>query len=301
MLGKNLELSVQDSHDTTPANAVSAFRKLSLDGGIHYLIGPTWTVGGMPLAPLAARKKGLIMTSPSVGIRDFNETADNILNIWPHDEIATRKLAEYAILQDWKKAAIFGSEDPWVKTQSDTFEEEFTRRGGSITTRIESLPGTRELKSEALRVKKSNPDVVFFSNYQVDVFARELRNLKYSGEKLAILMEKERVKSADGALEDTVFALYDEPHKAFKDAFISRFKVDPGITADTAYDIVKLYAVAMEKAETTDVQKVLPELLAVKDYQGASGTFSINSKGAVDKKPVLWTVKGLDYIKVNSQ
>lgn len=231
ILGRKLELIIHDSHDTTPSNTVTALRELLIDKDIKYIIGPTWTAGGMPIAPIIAKRKDLIVTSPSVGVKDFNETASNILNIWPHDEIATRKLAQYAISKGWKKAAIFGSEDPWVKTQSNTFQEEFTKLGGSITAR-----------------------------------------------------------------EEPLFALYEDPAKDFKESFQNKFQNDPGITADTSYDIVMLYAQAIQDTGSTDTTKTLQYLLSsVKNFRGASGSFSINQEGAVDKKPVLWIVKGLDY------
>lgn len=296
VLGKQIELVVEDSHDTTPADAVSAFKKIILDGDVKYLVGPTWTVGGMPIAPIAKQHSDLILTSPSVGIRDFNETASNILNIWPHDEIATRRLAQYAREQNWKTAAIFGSQDPWVRTQSDTFKEEFEKLGGKIVSRVEPLPGSRDLRSEALQIKRSNPDVVFFSNYQVDVFAKEMAKLQFSRPKLAILMEKDRVKAAKGTLEGTVFALYEDPPQQFKSRFQEKFGAQPGITADTSYDIIMLYAKAMRESGSTETSKTLPLLLSVKDYHGASGVFSINEKGAVNKAPVLWKVSGLEYV-----
>lgn len=299
VLGKKLELVVHDSHDTTPSDSVTAFRKL-LTKNVKYVIGPTWTVGGMPVAPIAAKQKDLIVTSPSVGVRDFNESSINILNVWPHDEIATRKLAHYAYSKGWRRAAIFGSQDPWVKTQSDTFEEEFEILGGHVVKRVEPLPGSRELKAEALQIKSSKPDVVFYSNYQVDVFSKELDKIGFSPPKLAILMEKERVKAAQGALEGTVFALYDEPRDDFKEAFIAKFGDEPGITADTAYDVLFLYAKAIEDAGSSSPKEALDQLLNVKDFKGASGTFSINGVGAVNKQPVLWIVRGLEYVKLGS-
>ncbi len=298
VLGKQIELVVQDTKDTSPAATVAAFQKLLRETDLHYIVGPTWTVGGMAAAPILAEKKDLVVISPSVGVRDFNETSSNLLNIWPHDEIATRKLAQYAWSKGWKKAAIFGSEDPWVRTQSDTFEEEFKKLGGSISKRVEPLPSSRELKAEALQIKASQPDVVFFSNYQTDVFAGELRALNFSAPQLAILMEKERVQAAAGALEGAVFALYEAPAEDFQNAFREMFGSDPGISADTSYDALKLFGAALQVVGDKDPEKVREQLLSVEDFKGASGTFSINDMGAVDKKPVLWRVKGLEYEKL---
>lgn len=300
VLGRRVELVVQDSRDTVPASSVSAFHKLAMDPDTHFIIGPTWTVGGMPVAPLAARRTDLIMISPSVGVKEFNETADNIFNDWPHDEIATRALAQYAAGRGWKKAAIFGSQDPFYMTQTRIFEEEFARLGGSVAEKVEPLPESRELKTEALRVKQCNPDFVILTNYQADVIALELRRIDFRAPMLAVQMEKKRVADAQGALEGTIFAMYEKPEAGFSKHFKERFGEEPGISADTAYDALMLFARTAQQAKSTDPGKVKQSLLAVRNYQGASGTFSIDDKGAVDKKPVLWRVRGLDYERVSS-
>ncbi len=298
ILGRRVELVVQDSKDTIPSSSVTAFRALMLDPDIQYIVGPTWTVGGMPVAPLAAKRKDIVMMSPSVGVKEFNETASNLFNDWPHDEVATRALARYAAKKGWKKAAIFGSQDPFYMTQTRIFEEEFRVLGGNVAEKVEPLPDSRELKMEALRIKKSQPDFVIFTNYQADFIAKELHRAGFSTPMLAVQMEKDRVKAADGALEGVVFAMYDKPDKDFTKKFKARFQAEPGISADTAYDAVMLFASAIEKAKTTSTEKTVPILLGTKNFRGASGTFSIDEKGAVDKKPVLWQVKGLDYERV---
>lgn len=298
ILGRPVTLVVQDSRDTTPAASVSAFQQLSLDKEITYLVGPTWTVGGMPLAPLIAKRADLNVMSPSLGVKEFNESSENIFNDWPHDEVATRAMASYAVAKGWKKGAIFGSQDPFYQTQTKIFQEEFAKLGGQVTALVEPLPDSRQLKTEALKIKSANPDFVIMTNYQADVIAKELRGIGYAGPVLAIQMEKDRVKQANGALEGVVFAMYDLPKADFTEHFRARFHIAPGISADTAYDAVMLYASAAKQAQGFDPVKIRTVLHETRNFQGASGMFSIDAKGAVDKKPVLWRVKGLDYEKV---
>ena len=121
LLGRPIEVAVQDSRDTVPSYSVTAFQKMAQEPELHFIVGPTWTAGGMPIAPLIARKPDLIVISPSVGVKEFNETADNIFNVWPHDEAATRAMARYAANKGWKKAAVFGSEDPFLHHSNQDF------------------------------------------------------------------------------------------------------------------------------------------------------------------------------------
>lgn len=299
ILGKRLEVTYDDSHDTVPSDTVSAYQRLTTNKNINFILGPTWTIAGMSIAPQIAGNKNIVVISPSVGVKDFNESSDNIFNTWPHDEKATRELARYGFRQGWKSVAILGSKDPWVETQSNIFAEEFESFGGRISVKLEPLPSSRDLRSEALKIKASNPDAVFFSNYQVDVIARQLAEIKFNKPKIAILMEKDRVKAAAGALEDSVFALYEKPSAEFVASFSQKFGKQPGITADTAYDALMVLAQAIKTAESFDTEKVIVALKNLRNYKGTSGTFSFNEKGSVDKAPVLWRVKGLDYAKLS--
>lgn len=298
VLGQQISAVFEDSQDTNPSRTVSAFQQLITNKKINFIVGPNWTVGGMSVAPLIARNKNLIVISPSVGVRDFNETSDNIFNTWPHDEKATRALARYAMKNSWKTAAIFGSQDPWVETQSKIFKEEYTNLGGAITAEASPLPSSRELHTEALKIKNSKPDVVFFANYQADVIAKEFSALGFSAPKLSILMEKERVKAAQGALEGTVFALYEAPSQAFSKAFQAKFKAAPGITADTAYDALMILVEGIKQANSLDLERVKEKMHHLAQFPGASGTFSVDETGGVDKMPVLCKVEGEEYVRL---
>jgi branched-chain amino acid transport system substrate-binding protein len=108
ILGRQIELVVQDTREMdSPANAVSAYRQLRLDSDIELFVGPSWTVGGLPVAPIAARDNVVVM-APSIGLEGFNEASDNLFNLWPHDSVATKALAQYAIDHGWKGVYAFG-------------------------------------------------------------------------------------------------------------------------------------------------------------------------------------------------
>jgi len=301
ILGREVALTLQDSGDTIPRQTVAAYQKLQQQEKFPLIIGPTWTIGGLSVAALMKNKPETIVISPSVGVREFNETASHMFNTWQHDEVATRKLAEYAIEKGWKKIAILSAQDPWVTAQTQIFQEEFTSRGGLITVNFNPLPSTRDLRTEALQIKQSKPDAVFISNYQSDIIAKELKNIKASLPMLLILMEKHRVLSANGALEGAIFGLYENPREEFVNAFKERFNAEPGISADTAYDAVMLYAKAVEMAQTLEAAVVQRALSEIRDFQGASGTFSMNAQGAVTKLPVLWRISGDKYERVLSE
>ena len=97
ILGKKLALKFEDTKEMGgPGSVISAFQNLVLDPKIRYIIGPTWTVGGLPLAPILAKKPEVIAISPSLGVATYNEASDTVFNTWPHDDASTEALAKYA-------------------------------------------------------------------------------------------------------------------------------------------------------------------------------------------------------------
>lgn len=294
VLGRQLEAVVQNSNEMTVAQAVSGYQQM-VTQGIPYIIGPSWTPAGLAIAPIAA-KDSVIITSPSLGVKEFNETADNIFNLWPHDEIATRRLAQFAIGKGWKQAALFSSTQAWDQTQGNIFADEFKRLGGIITIRVEPHENTRDLRTEAVKIKNSNPDVIMYTNFtHLGLAAKELKRLGYSGHTLSILMDKNRVEVAEGGLEGTIYAQYPESSKTFREAFERKYKKQPDTTSDTAYDVVYFYARGMSGAGTTDIAELKKQLNALKEFSGASGNFAFDGKGGVKKEPVLWVVKGGEF------
>lgn len=294
VLGRQLEVVVQNSNEMTVAQAVSGYQQM-VTQGIRYLIGPSWTPAGLAIAPIVA-KDSVIITSPSLGVKEFNEAADNIFNLWPHDEIATRQLAQFAIQKGWKRAALFSSTQAWDQTQGNIFADEFKKLGGVITIQVEPHENTRDLRTEAIKIKTSNPDVVMYTNFtHLGLAAKELKRLGYSGHTLSILMDKNRVEVAENGLEGTIYAQYPESSKTFREAFERKYKKQPDTTSDTAYDVVYFYAKGMKEAKTTDVAKVKSQLNTLKDFSGASGTFTFDGKGGVEKEPVLWIVKDGEF------
>lgn len=292
VLGRKIELVVEDTREAeSAANSVAGYQKLALDKDIQYIIGPTWTIGGLGIAPIVAKRKDLIMVSPSLGVADFNEAGDHLFNIWPHDSYSTEGLAAYAMNHGWKTAAVLSNQGPWESVQAKVFADAFKKLGGQVVAYEEPLASVMDLKAEALRIKSKNPQVVFMSNYtQMDSAARDLRNMHFNGQIMSILMDETRIKNADGALEGALFARYADATKSFAENYERAFQQKPGIASDTGYDALKLFASAVEGAKSFDVSVVKKTISSTK-LAGAGGEIVFDGKGGVVKHPEFWVVK----------
>jgi len=80
--------------------------------------------------------------------------------------------------------------------------------------------------------------------------------------------------------------------KAFLDAYKAKFNSDPLIYAPFTYDAANLLINAMQKADSVDPAKYLPEL-AKSSYQGATGKIEFDAKGdRKDAEMTIFTLKG---------
>ena len=299
VLGRRIKLVPEDSADSVSgAKAVLAFEHLRLDPEIRYLIGPSWTPGGLALAPVISKLPEYVITSPSLGVRSFHEAGKNIFNTRGVDETPTRMAARAAYESGWRKAAIFSSQQPWELLQGEYFEDEFTKLGGKIVAKVEPVPSATSITTEALKIAASKPDGVFFSNVvQLAVAAKELRKIRFNAPKFAAFLDSTRLAEADGALEGVNYYSFAVPTPAFAAKYEARFHRKPEIPAAAAYDAVFAYAKGIESAKTFD-PPVVEEQIVKLDFEGASGRVRFDPEGCVQKDINLWRVENGEFKKL---
>lgn len=292
VLGKLIEIIYEDTNEATGGfKAVTAFQKLKSQGNVNFFIGPTWTPGGLAVAPVAGKMKDVLMISPSLGVAQFNESAPNLFNTMPHSETSTRAVAKLMIQSKINKAAIFSSEQPWESLQAKVFREEFTRLGGEIVSEQSPNPDAADLRTESLKIASAKPQAVFLANLnQAGLASRQLRMLGFQGSLYAALLDQTRIDISQGTLEGAISAQYPEGNEDFVKQYVQKFGKKPNASADTAHDALIALSKALEAAGSFEAEKILPELIKV-EFQGASGYIKFDSLGGVVREPVYVVVK----------
>ena len=80
--------------------------------------------------------------------------------------------------------------------------------------------------------------------------------------------------------------------KRFLEAYKKRFNVDPILYAPFTYDAAKLLIAAMQKANSADPKRYLPELQKI-DFTGATGKIAFDGKGdRKDAEMTIFTMQG---------
>jgi len=174
-------------------------------------------------------------------------------------------------------------------------EKTLKAAGVKVLPREKGTDKQNDWKAVLTKLRGKNPDAVFFGG--MDAAAGPL--LKQARE----LGMKAVFSFGDGACSDQMKALAGEaseglvcsqagiPAKAasqaFLDAYKAKFNTDPIIYAPFTYDAANLIIAAMQKADSTDPAKYLPELKAI-DFTGASGKIAFDEKG--DRKDAEMTI-----------
>jgi branched-chain amino acid transport system substrate-binding protein len=299
--GLNVEVVVEDSSDSNTKTTVSAYQSIVRKLDNDLIIGPSWTVGGLSISPLISKDHNVLVISPSVGVREFNESGENIFNVWPHDDVSTSALAERSYAQGIRNIAIVVTMEPWEQTQAKTFKTKFESLGGTITSYIEYLSTETDLRTFALKTLKSKPEAVLFANYNhIGLYAKELTKLGYKGKKLSILLDKIQIDQSQGSLEGVEFTINPEADKIFKDAFTKKFSREPGISADMAYDAMNLFIKSIKETKSLEPKILAKHLLTIKDYKGASGIIKFDDKGGIIRPTSIMKLVGDKYVLVSN-
>jgi branched-chain amino acid transport system substrate-binding protein len=300
ILSRQVELVVEDTKESSSVNAVTAFKKLTDNKELQFIIGPSCSSAALALAPIARKLPSILMISPSVGVRDFVTGSDNIFKLWPYDEDGPRLLAQFASKKNWRKVAIISSQQAWELAQGNFVADAVVSFGGEVVAKVETLPSEPNLKGVITPILRRNPNVIVLTNYlQMDRAAIELAKQGYKGPVLTSLMTDEKIKLADGKLENSISYGYPPAAPEFLEKFEARFGSKPtSVGADTSYDALVLLKETIVKTQTFDVEVIKKTLRDAHEFMGASGKFSLDSSGGAIRVPQLFKVVGEQKIQL---
>ena len=293
VLGRKLIVNHQDDASDSK-KALSAFQQLTDVSGVNIVIGTTWSHTGLPLVKLADEKK-VLMISPSLGVKEFNEGSKYLFNTWPHDEILSSNLADYLFKQGHRKVGLISTQNVWVQAQTNAFKKRFAELGGSIEVLVEPQPTDTDVYSDALKLNV-NQDITAIVSTTDGVLvgtrvAKQLRNLGSALPMYSISIDGATIAAAEGAYEGLQFLTFLTPTPEFEQRYKERFGEDIEIGADSAYDAVMLLAKAMQATKGTNPEELQAYLHNITGYTGESGNLVADGKGAFTKPFAVKQIK----------
>jgi branched-chain amino acid transport system substrate-binding protein len=294
VLGRKLTLAVADE-TMDPQQGVAAIKKLTADDHVDVLIGGYSSGVTLAEEPHIADAKTIYLGigAASPAITDFvgknYQRYKYVFRVNPINAVRQGDQLGGFVTGNVKEAfgvdtiAVVGENAKWVQDLVPVLKAA-VEKGGVKVPMLELFdPDMSDFSPLLSKVKESGAQylLVILSHANSDVFVKQWYDAKFP-----IPMGGIDVKSQDpdfftriggkSISETTSIAFLAEPITPktvpFWNAFTGRYSRPPVYTAPGAYDALQIYTQAVERAQTTDPEKVIPELEKTK-YLGTQGTY----------------------------
>ena len=288
VLGKPLEIVTEDDQTTNPG-AVLAFSKLAAQSDIVAFLGSIRSTQNHAMAG------DILKTGKPVCFGGTDPALTKMGNPWlirfrPNDSYSGRVIASYGVETLGKKNwAIVHSTDAFGTGGLKAVSAALDKLGAKVAIDQGYPNQSQDFTPVVLAIKSSGADVIgsyFTFDNDLAIFARQLRQLgvtiPWVGSPSTI--DAGAVKLAGPALYGT-YGVADyavdasAASKEFAALYSAVSKVPPDNYSSWTYDAIGVLAVGINKAGSTDPDKIRSAMLSIKGYQGAEGEYNFDQNG----------------------
>ena len=308
VLGKQITLVVADNKSDT-AEAANAMQKLATQDKVIASIAPIASSSVMAAAQVneSAKILGISPTASNPNVTVDPETGkvrDYLFRATFIDPFQGAVMANFAknTLKAQKAAVYIENSSDYAKGLGKFFKETFVQNGGNIVSDEAYLAKDTDFKATLTKIKASNPDVIFVPGYyqEVGMIIKQAREI---GITVPILgadgWDSAKLPEIAGAeaLNNTFFSNHYSPDdnspeiKNFVEAYEAEYGQVPDAFAALSYDATMMIIEAIKRAGVEDSVKVKDELAKTKDYQGVSGSITLDEKHNAVKGVVIIEMK----------
>ncbi len=194
-----------------------------------------------------------------------------------------------------KLAAVVDDASSYGKGLADEVEKTLKAAGVKVLPREQGTDKTTDWKAILTKLKGKQPDAIFYGGMDstAGAFVKQGRELglkavfAFGDGACTEKMHELAGAAADGLVCSQAGIPASASSPAFLEAYRKKFNAEPIIYAPFTYDATNLLIAAMQKADSTDPAKYLPEV-GSQALDGASGHVEFDAKG--DRKDAEMTI-----------
>ncbi len=291
VLGKQIEYIAADNK-SEPGEATTATAKLIDQDKVVGILGPMVTGNVMAVIPIATENK-IPLVTPSGTNANLTVTKEGKLNEWVFracfiDPFQGEVAANFALdeIKASRAALVIDQKGDYAKGLAKSFKETFEKAGKEVVA-SEQYVATQDTDFRAIltNIKQKNPDVIFIPGYytEVGMIVKQARELKIE----ATFIGGDGWGTGpivDVAGKEAMNNTYYVDHVAADDPalqeFAANYKQEYNQDADSfsvlGYDCAKILIAGIEKAGSTDPEKIRQALETLTGLQGVSGEINID-------------------------
>lgn len=294
VLGKQLEpVKIDNKSDAT--ESASASTKLATREKVVAILGSDTSGNTKAAIPAAMQSKVPLIsgsaTADDVTVDSNGNVKDYVFKTCFNDSFQGIMMAEFAYNDlGFKNAAILAdTTSDYAQGLSKSFNETFTELGGEVLTEEAYQAKDTDFKAVLTNIKGTNPEVLFVPGYyeEVGLIIRQAREL---GLNVPILGGDgyESPKLVEIAGKDTLNDVFYSSHYSplddsdvvvkFKENFNDKYGKAPDAFNALGYDLAYFLADAINRAGEANAEKIRDALASAKDFNGVTGTLSIDEK-----------------------
>ncbi len=302
ILGRPIELHVEDNRSDLK-ETVSAFQKLHATEQIPVLLGPNWAEFAEVVAPIADRKR-VVMLSSSGYTRTLTKGKPYVFTTLTPHHTHTKLLFDRIAQAGHKKIAILHSINTYYESIYQSFLERFKTKGIALHKTLAIEPKTTDFRSFLLRLKSDGVDGILAllqESGEIPAFLRQAQELELHAQIYAADISYDDVLHKDPSLAEGVefFRYITTSTPAFQEKFLATYDAPALLGVGEAYDNVYLIKHCMETYGVT--AKQVKECLQSVRYQGVSGTVTFDEEGLINSPREvtrLETVKDGKFVSI---
>lgn len=298
--GRTLEVVYRDDA-TNPQVGLQMARELVHHEGVRVLIGAVSSAVTLEIAPFCEKEKVLLI-SPTASAQQLTQSGEYIFRNYPSDLLEGSSMADFARDLGLQRVGVFAVANEYGEGLQTAFAERLQCRQRPVLRSFEFREGeSAALAPMVQELKALQPDGVYIVGYRHDV-ADLVRRIRAAGIDAVVLcsssVTSDIAKLAGPAAENLVFPLgtfdpdpEDPVARPFFLAYRDRYDEEADGYAAHGYDALQLLVHGMERAASTQPEKVREGLLSIDHYRGANGWTSFDENGDVIEYPRLFIIR----------
>lgn len=299
VLGKQVELiTLDNTSDTKEAASVAT---TLAERNVAGIVGPATTGNANAQSPVATEAKVPVVlpaaTGDSVVLDSSNKVLDYIFRVAFSDSYQGQSIAQFLDdnLQAKKVVLLRDTSSDYAKGLSETFIKHYS---GEIVATENFTSNDSDFNAILTNIRNLDFDTIVIAGYyeQAGPIIRQAREMGIS----------QRIVGGDGFASNTLVELAgaqnvtnvfyanhfttlstDEKVQQFLKAYEEKTGKQADAFAALAYDATGVLLQAIANAGTTETQAVKDALAQIKDYEGVTGTFSIDATHNVVKSTYM--------------
>jgi branched-chain amino acid transport system substrate-binding protein len=319
VLGRKVKVITTDDRSLSDEAKTAVERLINQDRVVALLgeIASSRSIAGAPVAQDAQ----IPMLSPGSTNPKVTEVGDYIFRACFIDPFQGEAMARFAMdnLKLKRFAFLYPINSDYGVGLRNFVADTLKKRGAQVVADLSYTEKSDvDFRGQLTRIKAANPDAIFVTGYYTEagLIAQQAREL---GLNVPLIGgdgwdSDQTVQIGKQAVEGCYFANHysadeDRPEvKRFVESYKAMFKNPdgspkvPDAMAVLGYDSMKLMADAIKRANGTDGPKIRDALASTKDFPGASGLITIDSKRNAKKAIVILKIENgkFNYVtKIN--